>query len=160
MISWPTGNVAYLLEHSSLVDFLSGDVTHLQDAQGKGFEGWFLNQVRVMDVQTGEHSLCQGVALQPCDLGIHTNMHTWVLGFPQRYWSKIKWLLCQNTFVTTQKRKRTQFTGWESETYQTAKTCVYDPDEFRKTKVFHFDCTLLEWTQEGNTNNLELCGQL
>lgn len=59
---------AYLLEHSSLVDFLSGDVTHLQDAQGKGFEGWLLDQVRVMDIQTGEHSLRQGVALQPCDL--------------------------------------------------------------------------------------------
>lgn len=51
--------VAYFLEHSSLVDLLSGDVTHLQDAQGKGFEGGLLDQVGVMDVQTGEHSLRQ-----------------------------------------------------------------------------------------------------
>ncbi len=55
-------NVPYLLKHSSLVDFLPSDVTHLQDAQGKSFECWLLNQVGVMDVQTGEHSLCQGVA--------------------------------------------------------------------------------------------------
>lgn len=55
--------LAHLLEHCSLVDLFSGDVTHLQDTQGKGFEGWFLNQIGVMDVQTGEHSLCQRVAL-------------------------------------------------------------------------------------------------
>lgn len=69
-------NVAYLLKHSSFVDLLSGDVTHLQDTQGKGFEGWLLNQIGVMDVQAGKHSLRQGVTLQPCDLGIHTNMDT------------------------------------------------------------------------------------
>lgn len=63
---------AHLLEHSSLIDFLSSDVTNFQDAQGKGFEGWLLNQVRVMDVQTGEHSLCQRMTLQPCDLYIDT----------------------------------------------------------------------------------------
>lgn len=45
-----TRKVCYLLKHSGLVDFLSGNVTHLQDTQGKGFEGWLLNQVRVMNV--------------------------------------------------------------------------------------------------------------
>lgn len=61
-------DVAYLLKHGSFVHFLSGNVTHLQDAQGKGFEGWLFNQVGVMDVQTGKHSLRQRVTLQPCDL--------------------------------------------------------------------------------------------
>lgn len=58
----------YLLKYSSLVDLLSGDVTHLQDTQGKGFKGWLLNQVWVMNIQTGEDGLCQGVTLQPRDL--------------------------------------------------------------------------------------------
>lgn len=55
--------VIYLLKNSSLVDLLSGNVTHLQDTQGKCFEGWLLNQVRVMNIQTGEDSLRQGVTL-------------------------------------------------------------------------------------------------
>lgn len=62
---------AYLLKHSCLVDFLPRNVTHLEDTQSKGFKGRLLNKVRVVDVQTGEHCLRQGVTFQPCDLEIH-----------------------------------------------------------------------------------------
>lgn len=55
--------VIHLLEDSSLVDLLSGDVAHLQDTQGKSFEGRLLNQVRVMNIETCEDGLCQGVTL-------------------------------------------------------------------------------------------------
>lgn len=64
---------AYLLKHSSLVYFLPCNVTHLEDTKSKGFEGWLLNEVRVVDVQTGEHCLRQGVTFQPCYLEIHKN---------------------------------------------------------------------------------------
>lgn len=47
-------------------------------------------------------------------------------------------------------------TVWESETHQTAETCVYDPDEFRKTKVFHLNGTFLQQPEESNTNDLKL----
>lgn len=59
---------AYLLKDGSLVDLLSGDVTYLQDAQRERFEGWLLDQVRVMNIQAGEDGLRQGVTLQPCYL--------------------------------------------------------------------------------------------
>lgn len=58
----------YLLKDGSLVDLLSGDVTHLQYAQGERFEGRLLDQVRVMNIQAGEDGLRQGVTLQPCYL--------------------------------------------------------------------------------------------
>lgn len=63
---------AHLFKHSSLVDLFPGNVTHLQQAQGKSFEGWLLNQVRVVNIEAGKHSLSQWVALQPCYLYIHT----------------------------------------------------------------------------------------
>lgn len=52
-------------------------------------------------------------------------------------------------------REPTLFTLIEYETHQTTETCVYDPDEFRKTKVFHLNGTFLQQTQESKTNDVE-----
>lgn len=62
---------SHLFKHSRLVHFLPRNVTHFEDTQSKRFEGRLLNKVRVVDVQTGEHCLCQGVTFQPSDLEIH-----------------------------------------------------------------------------------------
>lgn len=62
---------SYLLKNSRLVHFLPRNVTHFEDTQSESLEGRLLNEVRVVDVQTGEHRLCQGVTFQPSDLEMH-----------------------------------------------------------------------------------------
>lgn len=62
---------SYLLKYSCLVHLFPRDVTHFENTQGKSFEGRLLNKVGVVDVQTGEHCLSQGVTFQPCDLETH-----------------------------------------------------------------------------------------
>lgn len=54
-------SVHHLLKHSSLVDFFTGDITHFEDPEGKGFEGRILDELRVVDIQTREDRLCQRV---------------------------------------------------------------------------------------------------
>lgn len=69
------------------------------------------------------------------------------------------------TFVLQESEQLKAFTFTENppmfrkrETHQTAERCVYDPDEFRKTKVFHLNGSFLEQIQESNTNDFDLGG--
>lgn len=48
----------HLLKHSSLVDLLTGDITHFEDAESEGFEGRILDELGVVDIQTREDRLC------------------------------------------------------------------------------------------------------
>lgn len=55
----------HLLKHSSLVDFLTSDITDFEGAESEGFEGRILDELRVVDIQTCEDRLSQRVTFQP-----------------------------------------------------------------------------------------------
>ena len=69
-IKWYT--LTNLLEDARSVDLVADEVDHAQTAGGECPQVAVLDQVRVMQVQVGEHRLRQRVALQPRHLSTTT----------------------------------------------------------------------------------------
>ena len=67
-IKWYT--LTNLLEDARSVDLVADEVDHAQTAGGERPQVAVLDQVRVVQVQVGEHRLRQRVALQPGHLSI------------------------------------------------------------------------------------------